>query len=243
MSSPSSILRKHSGGHDMNSQPLQAVRILVIADIRIYREGLAQLLAREPRFRVVGSAAGQEEAFALLQDTWVDVVLLDMAMAESMVAVRAIVAALPEVKVVALAVPETEDDIVSCAEAGISGYVLRDGSQQDLLATVDTVVRGEILCSPRVAATLLRRVAELAAEHRTELSGASLTTRELEIVRLLDQGLSNKEIARQLSIQLSTTKNHVHNILAKLGTHRRAEAAALVRGGLARSLRSLTPLR
>jgi DNA-binding NarL/FixJ family response regulator len=215
------------------------IRVFVVADIRLYREGLAQLLARERRFSIVGSAARQDEALTRLLDAQPEIVLLDMAMAGSVGSIRAIIEGAPHVKVVALAVAETDHDILACAEAGVAGYVSRDGSISDLIATIDSVVRGEALCSPRVAATLLQRVATLAAEHRTAATGASLTPRQREIVELIGQGLSNKEIARRLCIELSTVKNHVHSTLEKLGTHRRAEAVELLqRSGLSEVARS-----
>lgn len=207
------------------------IRIFVVADIRLYREGLAQLLARKQRFCIVGSAGTREEVLSGLHAVRAEVVLLDMAMTGSVGVVRTIIEAAPGVKVVALAVTETEDEILSCAEAGIVGYVARDGSVSDLIATVESVVRGEARCSPQITAALLRRVAALAAERRVEGPSVTLTPRQLEIVRLIGQGFSNKEIARRLCIELSTVKNHVHSALEKLGTHRRAEAARLVRWG------------
>jgi DNA-binding NarL/FixJ family response regulator len=210
---------------------MQMIRIFVVADIRLYREGLAHMLAREQRFCIVGSAAAREEVVSRLRATRAEVVLLDMAMTGSVGVVRALIEAAPGVKVVALAVTETEDEILSCAEAGIAGYVPREGSVNDLIAAIESVARDEARCSPQITAALLRRVASLAGERRVEGSVAVLTPRQLEIVRLIGQGLSNKEIARQLCIELSTVKNHVHSALEKLGTHRRAEAAMLVRRG------------
>jgi two-component system nitrate/nitrite response regulator NarL len=210
---------------------MQMIRIFVVADIRLYREGLAHMLAREQRFCIAGSAGAREEVVSRLRTTRAEIVLLDMAMTGSVGVVRALIEAAPDVKVVALAVTETEDEILSCAEAGIVGYVPRDGSVHDLIATIESVVRGEARCSPQITAALLRRVASLAAERRVEGPAAALTPRQLEIVRLIGQGLSNKEIARRLCIELSTVKNHVHSALEKLGTHRRAEAARLVRRG------------
>jgi two-component system, NarL family, nitrate/nitrite response regulator NarL len=206
-------------------------RIFVVGDIRLYREGLAYMLAREQRFCIVGAAGAREGILAGLRHARAEIVLLDMAMIGSLGVVRAIIQGTPGVKVVALAVAEAEDEIVLCAEAGIVGYVPREGSVEDLIATIESVARGEARCSPQIAAALLRRVAALSAERRAEGSGGKLTTRQLEIVRLIGEGLSNKEIARRLCIELSTVKNHVHSALEKLGTHRRAEAAALVRRG------------
>jgi two-component system nitrate/nitrite response regulator NarL len=205
------------------------IRVLIVAHIRLYREGLAQMLQEEPRIDVVGTAVGADEAVAALQRHQPDVVLLDMAIPDNVWLVRMLVATVPGTKVVALAVPEVEREVIACAEAGVAGYVTREGSVEDVVAAVESVARGEMLCSPRMAATLLQRVATLALERAPDSIEARLTRRELEILDLIDQGLSNKEIARRLTIELSTVKNHVHNILEKLNVNRRAEAAALAR--------------
>jgi DNA-binding NarL/FixJ family response regulator len=206
----------------------RTTRILIMGDIRLYREGLRDILGRHPGFAVVGTAADCDEGLASVRDLRPDVVLVDMAMPESIPAVREIAAADRSAKVVALAVPEVERDVIDCAEAGVAGYVTREGSLADVVAAIDSAARDEALCSPRMAATLLRRIAVLAAEH-TPVPGAVLTRRELEIVGLIDAGLSNKEIAQRLCIEVATVKNHVHNILEKLHVHRRAEAAARAR--------------
>jgi DNA-binding NarL/FixJ family response regulator len=139
-----------------------------------------------------------------------------------------LVAAIPEVKVVAFAVPETESDIIACAEAGVAACVTREASFGELVATIERVGSGESLCSPQVAAVLLRRVATLAAARSVEPASA-LTGREREILDLIDEGLSNKQIAQRLCIELPTVKNHVHNLLEKLDVQSRYEAAALMR--------------
>ncbi len=205
------------------------IRVLIVDDTRLYREGLAHILGREDDISVVGTAARREESLVCVRDLHPDLVLLHMAMPDSMATLRAVVNAAPEVKIVALGVAESESEVIACAEAGVAGYLLRDGSLDDLMATVQSVARGEMLCSPRIAATLLKRVASLAAERQSWKTQAHLTSREIEIVQFIDQGLSNKEIARRLSIEVRTVKNHVHNILEKLQVHRRGEAAALVR--------------
>lgn len=210
------------------------IRIFIATDICLYREGVARLLSYDQRFRIVGSAGGRDEILAGLAAIRADVVLFDMAITDGIDIVRAIVEAAPEVKVIVLTVTETEDDIISCAEAGVAGYVAREGSVNDLIATVELVSRGEAHCSPQIIAALLRRVAVLAAERRVEGCPGNLTPRQLEIVRLIGDGLSNKEIAQRLCIELSTVKNHVHSALEKLGTHQRAEAARLVRSAALR---------
>jgi DNA-binding NarL/FixJ family response regulator len=131
-------------------------------------------------------------------------------------------------KIVALGVPDGEDAILSFGEAGIAGCVPPDASIQDLVQAVERAVRGELQITPRIAGAMIRRLA-LRAAAGDDSSGNTLTARESEIVRLIDQGLSNKEIAVRLGIEVATVKNHVHNLLEKLRVHRRAEAAARLR--------------
>ncbi len=203
-------------------------RVLVVAEIRLFREGLAEMLRAEPEIDVVATAAGADEAVRALRQLAPDVALVDMAIPDNKWLVRALVEAVPGACIVALAVPEIEREVLACAEVGVAGYVTRDGSIEDVVAAVESAARGEVLCSPRMAARLFQRVATLALERSPNIE-SRLTTRELEILDLIDQGLSNKEIARRLTIQLSTVKNHVHNILEKLNVSRRSEAAARAR--------------
>ncbi len=206
------------------------IRVVIVADTRLYREGLAQVLSRGQQVSVIATATGGEEALTRLPELEPDVILVDMAMTGGLRAVRGLVESAPGARVVALAVAEQDEDVLGCAEAGVSGYVPREASVDDLVRVIESVARGEAICSPRIAASLLRRVAMLAAGQGAALPQAQLTTREREIVRLIDRGLSNKEIARELGIEVATVKNHVHNLLEKLRVHRRGEAAAQMRG-------------
>jgi two-component system, NarL family, nitrate/nitrite response regulator NarL len=205
------------------------IGVLIVAEIRLFREGLADMLREEPGIDVIGAAAGVDEAVPVLRDQQPDIVLLDVAVPENAWLARALVAAVPGTRIVALAVPEVEDNVVACAEAGIVGVVTREGSVEDVVAAMEAAARGETLCSPRMAASLFRRIATLALERSPDSIESRLTRRELEILDLIDQGLSNKEIARRLTIELSTVKNHVHHILEKLNVTRRWEAVARVR--------------
>jgi len=205
------------------------IRAVVVAEVRFYRDGLAQLLAHRQGCTVAATASGPEEALAAVRDHDPDVVLLALGDATGSALVQEIVEERPGSRVVALGVAEEEDDVLALAEAGVSGYVTTDGSADDVLAVVESVARGETLCSPRIAATLLRRVAALTHERRTRPDDERLTARERQVLALIEQGLSNKEIARGLCIEVATVKNHVHNILEKLQVNRRGEAAALLR--------------
>jgi two-component system nitrate/nitrite response regulator NarL len=203
------------------------IRLVIAAEIRLYREGIAQVLAKEPDVSVVGAAAEAGEALQTVLGCSPDVALLDLGAERGLAAVRALRREAPGVRLVTLGVDDGDDDVLAWAEAGVSGYVPRDASFEDLVETVRAVARGELRCSPRLAATLLRRVTALAGD--VPSSPARLTQREREISSLLDAGLSNKEIASRLYIELPTVKNHVHNILRKVGASRRGEAAALLR--------------
>ena len=123
------------------------------------------------------------------------------------------------------------DEIMACIEAGAAGYVLKEASFDYLVEMIRSVHRGESFCSPRMAASLFSRIAELAGERLPSISldSVKLTTRELEIINLIAEGLPNKKIAHRLSIEAQTVKNHIHNILDKLQLHNRLEAVEYAR--------------
>jgi DNA-binding NarL/FixJ family response regulator len=203
--------------------------VFIITPTRLYGDGLRTALERRPDVDVVGLATDAATALPRIRARPPAIVLVDVASTDGVACVRALARARLGARVVALAVADREDDIMECAEAGIAGYVTRDGSLADLVATLESVARGETVCSPRVAARLLRRVASLAAA-RLPAADEALTAREREVAALVADGLSNKEIAQRLCIELPTVKNHVHNILEKLQVTRRAQVAATVQG-------------
>lgn len=207
------------------------IRILVIADTRLYREGLAEVLGREESLEVVAVVAHAADAVAIMAQQSVDVVLLGLTPGDTLGATRSISAAHPGARVVALAVDDRPDEVVPLAEVGICGYVPRDAALADLVRTLRSVVRGESPCSPAVAAGLLRRLAALAGDGDGRGTTGQLTAREQEVLSLMIEGLSNKQIAQRLYIELPTVKNHVHHVFEKLRVHRRTEAIAAVRRG------------
>jgi two-component system, NarL family, nitrate/nitrite response regulator NarL len=218
---------------DEQLRPIHAVGmidVIIVAEVRLYREGLAQALQHVDSLRVVATAARSAQLRAALAAQPHAVVLLDVAGIDGADAALALLALNPLTRIVALGIADREADIIACSEAGVAGYVTRDESIAQLVATIQSVARDELQCSPRIAAALNRRVAALASERRAIALPNRLSRREMEVVSLIDQGLSNREIARRLCIELATAKNHVHNILEKLGVRRRAEAAAWVRG-------------
>jgi DNA-binding NarL/FixJ family response regulator len=222
-SDPSSSL----GDESTEDARLIRPRLFVLTDIRLLREGLVLVLSQQSSVLVVGSSdlSAPPGDIAAARP---DIVLLDITMPGSHDASLPIRRALPDVKIVAIAVAAIEQEIITCAEAGISGFVSRDGSAQDVVAAVHGAMRGELVCSPRTAAMLVNRLAALSG-NPPAVSNSTLTRREHQIATLLSQGLSNKEIARALRIQDATVKNHVHNILGKMQVRRRGEVAAQVR--------------
>jgi two-component system nitrate/nitrite response regulator NarL len=202
--------------------------VFLFAKVRVYREALAELLAVDPLLHVLGGSGDPRAGIDLLQRLEPDVVVVDASTIDDPPAVAAIIDAAPAARVMAFGIPDRERDVVALAEAGVSGFVSRDQPLADLVAAIRSVARGEVFCSPSIAAALLHRVAAVAAVRQTS-AAARLTARELEIVELIDAGLTNREIARRLCIELATVKNHVHNILEKLGVTDRAEAVARVR--------------
>src|SRR5881296_3890224 len=213
------------------------IRALIAGRSRVHSEALAAALSHSRRVQVLATASRPQEVLALLGDVTPDIVLVDFATPEAVKIVADIRRRTPNVKVVAITLGETEAEVIQLAEAGVAGYVLPDGSLDDLIIAVESAVRGELYCPPRVAFTLLRRVGAIAlgsAAAKQDEAGHpvhELTGREREILRLVDQGMSNKQIARQLGIEVATAKNHVHNILRKLHVHRRIEASDWYRRG------------
>lgn len=228
-------------------QTQSATRLFIISEVRLYREGLALALSAHPSLDVVAARDPDEDALDMIAQARPAVVLVDAAVVQRAAFVASVAAAAPDVTVLAFGVGDDEDNVIACAEAGAAGYVARDASLHDLVSTIEGIERGELYYPPRVAALLFRRVGSLAAdrgEPQARMGARPLTGREREVLALIDEGLSNKEIARRLNIRLPTVKNHVHHILEKLQVERRGQAVARTyrRGPARPSLRSRDPL-
>ena len=210
---------------------LVMTRVLIVASIRLYREGLAQLLNANGDFTVVGTDSTGREAIQRVDETAPDVTLVDMDIPDLGDISAAFATRSPRIPLVAVGIAESDAEVLACAEMGIAGYVTRESSISELAAALRGAADGELFCSPRTAGILIRRIAELAADHRQHngnVSVALLTQREREVATLMCEGLSNKEIACRLCIEVATVKNHVHNVLDKLNVHRRSEAVRLL---------------
>jgi two-component system, NarL family, nitrate/nitrite response regulator NarL len=220
---------------DDDAAPPRAARgpvgVLIVADIRLHRDGLAATLRRHQAIDVLGAATSGDDGLAQARAVSPDVILIDMATPDGVGAVRAFAREMPAAKILALGVLEAEAEVIACVEAGAAGCVTREAPIEEVVSALEGMARGEAPCSPLMTAAIFKRVQELAAG-RPEGLEERLTPREREILALIDEGLSNKQIAETLYIEIATVKNHVHSILEKLHVTCRGEAAAAVRHGV-----------
>jgi two-component system, NarL family, nitrate/nitrite response regulator NarL len=204
-------------------------RVFIVSEVRLYREGLARLLRRDQRLEVVATAedvsSALEQIAALAAPP--EAVLLDLPAPAGLEGLARLGAAVPSARIIILNVSDRDEQaLIAWAEAGVGGLLARDVDLDDVARAVQTTVSGGTVCSPRLAALLLQRLARTPEERPVS---SPLTSREREIAVLLEQGMSNKEIAARLQIELPTVKNHVHSILTKLKASRRGQAAAMLR--------------
>jgi DNA-binding NarL/FixJ family response regulator len=202
------------------------VHVLVVDDCMLFRDNLAAVIAASGA--VVGVAWDLPTLVTAVEHTSPDIILVNIATHDSARLLDAASTTFPNARLIVLGVSEDDEStIVGCAEAGVAGYHTRNQSFEDLLVLMGKVASGESMCSPRVSAVLLRRLSTLASAREPVKKELVLTTREAQILQMLRAGMSNRDIAIQLSIAIHTVKNHVHSLLNKLGVTTRAEAAAL----------------
>ncbi|HMJ97064.1 MAG TPA: response regulator transcription factor [Thermoleophilaceae bacterium] len=216
-------------GETEGRHPISATRVFIVAATPLLRECLAGLLASEGGIAVAGSAATADDAIAAFDRSDCEVALVATSRSDGLSAVAALAARSRAPRVVAVDLLEREETIVACAEAGVSGFVGSAASAHEVATALERVAGGELAWSSDVAASLVRHINGLAGARRADVDESPLTAREVQIVRLIDEGLSNKEIARKLFIEVATVKNHVHHILEKLQVSRRTQAAACLR--------------
>lgn len=195
------------------------IRVLLADDHQLVRSGLEQLLSGVPDLDVVGTAADGAEAVSLARQTRPDVVLMDLVMPEvdGVEATRQIMEQLPDTQVVVLTSFSDRERILDALTAGAIGYLLKDVEPAALLDGVRAAARGESPLHPRAARELLMA--------RAERSGPELTPREVEVLRLVRQGLANKQIARRLGITERTVKAHLTSVFHRIGVADRTQAA------------------
>ena len=208
--------------------------VVVVSQVRLFRECVSQALAHDASVRVLEVCATLEHALESVESLRPRMILLDAAFHGGPAVAARLRQTGDDAQVVAVALEETEENILDWAEAGISGYVPDTASMSEIPALLRQILWGEQSCSSRIAGSLLRRIgrSHRGADPRPTATSVDLTPRERVILRHIGAGLTNKDIARQLDISLGTAKSHVHNIFGKLNLTRRAQVAARMGGRL-----------
>jgi len=213
-----------------------AIRVLVVDDHDLFRAGLSTLLATQPDIEVVAQASGGRSGIRLADELRPDVVLMDLRMpdVEGPAATREILERSPDIRVLVLTVATDDSDVEAALEAGACGFIAKDTPVGGVAVAVRAAAQGVAWLSPRAAELVLGRVRQRVAEQEPNLDGEEqLSARELDVLRLIARGMENADIAEALAISPRTAKNHVSNILAKLGLPSRVQAAIYaVRRGL-----------
>jgi two-component system, NarL family, nitrate/nitrite response regulator NarL len=204
------------------------IKLIVVSRVRVHCEGLAALLRPCPSIEVLGAGSAQSSQI-IANAAATDVALIDALSRGPVEDVDSEVVGMlrrmcARMRILAVGIRETASEVLACATAGIDGYVPADAALADLVAAIESVVRGELACSPKMAASLYQ-CAGLARAPST----SPLTSRELQVAELMSRGCPTKEIAWRLGVQPCTAKNHVRNILYKLQVHRRGQAVAKLR--------------
>jgi DNA-binding NarL/FixJ family response regulator len=203
------------------------IRIAIVDDHPLFREGVARSLGEIGGFELVGEGASAEDAERLVRASTPDILLLDISMpGGGLNALAGILSAMPEQKIVMLTVSETNADVAQALKAGARGYVLKGVGSKALAEILRDVANGQSYVSPSLSARLLSDLLQPAGSKPDPL--AQLTGREAEILNLVAEGLSNKEVAARLSLQEKTVKHHMTRVLAKLNVRNRTEAALLM---------------
>jgi len=205
------------------------IRLVVVDDHPVVRDGLKGMLASQPDLEIAGEAANGEEAVALVGRLHPDVVLMDLRMPvlDGVAATSQIRERWPEMRVLVLTTYDADADILRAVEAGATGYILKDAPREELFRAIRLTAQGQPYLAPSVATRLMNRVRAPAED--------TMSAREVEVLSLVSKGSSNKEIARQLRLSEATIKSHLLHIFAKLGVSDRTQAVTLaVRKGIIR---------
>lgn len=206
---------------------MKPIRVLLVDDHSLFRKGLAGLLAREKEFKVVGEAQDGVEAVKLAKGLKPDLVLMDIYMpgSDGLEATRRIRDALPSTRVVILTISEEDRNLFEAIKCGAHGYLLKKVEPEELFEMLRGVFRGEAPISRATATKVLNEFAEQARRSPEKVPAETLSPKEREVLQLLTEGLTNKEIGNRLGIAENTVKNHLKNILGKLHLANRVQAA------------------
>ncbi|HKV74707.1 MAG TPA: response regulator transcription factor [Gemmatimonadales bacterium] len=214
---------------------VKPISLILIDDNRLLREGLAALIHSQPGFKVLAASADVDEALQKVREAKPDVVLLDFGLEDhdSLSLTAMVHAEVPLARVIVMGLLELQEDVADYVRAGASGFIMKDASFEDFFATIRTVAGGGEVLPKALTNSLFSQIARNAANGNKArvLEAVRLTTREREVIALLGEGLSNKEISTRMHIAVHTVKSHVHNVLEKLALHSRLEVAAFSHSG------------
>jgi DNA-binding NarL/FixJ family response regulator len=202
------------------------MQLLFVTTIPLFGEALGGCFRRHPEISLQATVPDLPSMCKTLETTQTDIVLIDVTQGVDLDQVRAIAAEHPDVAFVALGLQERQQEVIRCGRAGFSGYVARNASVDELCSALFDVIAGRLACSSEISGSLLRALFRIVPQSGPE---EALTRREGEVLHLIGRGSSNKEIARELGLSVSTVKHHVHHVLVKLGLPRRAQAMRRVR--------------
>ncbi|HEV2846510.1 MAG TPA: response regulator transcription factor, partial [Thermoanaerobaculia bacterium] len=210
-----------------------ALRLAIVDHHQLFRDCLASVLSQDPKFEVLEKSANGKEVLGRLSEVDVLVLGLDSSYDGVLDLTREVCLRFPKVKVLILGREGSDDRILDCLEAGANGFLFRDQSLSELRSALEIVSRGDTVCAPPIVHSLFTRLADLGRKRRrlNKLEYLTLTPRELEILHLIADGLSNQEIAERLFLSVHTVKNHIHKVLETLGVRSRWAA---VRHGVER---------
>lgn len=215
-------------------------KLVIVDDHALVRKGMKSMLDGEPDLRVIGEASDGQEALKVCRSLKPDLILMDVRMPtmDGLAATREIKQELPSTSVLMVTMYENQDYLYEALKAGAAGYVLKESGQEEVLGAVRRVLSGESSLSPGLTAGLLQRLIREKEERKAQAAGAPpvaeehpeppselLTPRETEIIRLVAQGLTNRQMAEKLVVSSATVKTHVQHIIAKLGVSDRTQAA------------------
>ncbi len=201
------------------------IKVLIVDDHRMFREGIRSRLARHSRFKIIGEAASAEEAIELMQQAAPSIVILDIRMQgpSGIDLARRLRRDWPDVKILVLSGYDFDQYVRALARIGIHGYLLKDGAQETLVEALDEIARGGVVLPPRIASKIMRSYASDTV-HEARNPRWDLTVREIEVLEYLHEGLRNADIASRLDISPRTVETHVSSIISKLGARSRTEA-------------------
>lgn len=219
----------------VSPEATRPIALVLIDDNRLLREGLAAMIHSQPGFKVLAASADVDEALQRVRDAKPDVVLLDFGLEDhdSLRLTTTIREAVPAARVIVMGLMPLQEDVADYVRAGASGFIMKDASFEEFFATIESVAAGSEVLPPELTNSLFVQIVRNAvgSAQAPVLESVRLTNRERQVIDLLAEGLSNKDIASRLHIAVHTVKSHVHNVLEKLALHTRLEVAAFTHAG------------